>query len=285
MLLANHLLDMGASINQMDNGGLFALKYALIRRQDSEITRLTERGADINLIDKKGRNLLHHAVNMSSSTADATFETEQLLIDHGVAINHVDKQGRVPLHYAFVKIRNWNDASQIDPIETVSSLCGQPGLEIEVADKWQKTPLHYAAQRGAAICTLYILQRGANLESKDIYSNTALGISLLRKHFNFAILLIQKNADVKLPVYEEFPKRIAKQWKDELKRKENVEMYSDNDEDSGDEKRKNDTGRNLFQKKSKKTIFGGYGSEYDDESDQDSDEESDESRHEQNVFN
>jgi len=150
------------------------------------------------------------------------------------------------LHYAFVKIRNWNDASQIDPIETVSSLCGQPGLEIEVADKWQKTPLHYAAQRGAAICTLYILQRGANLESKDIYSNTALGISLLRKHFNFAILLIQKNADVKLPVYEEFPKRIAKQWKDELKRKENVEMYSDNDEESGDEKRKNDTGRNLF---------------------------------------
>ena len=76
MLLADHMLDMGASINQMDNGGLFALKYALIRRQDSEITRLTERGADINLIDKKGRNLLHHAVNMSSSTADATFETE-----------------------------------------------------------------------------------------------------------------------------------------------------------------------------------------------------------------
>jgi len=92
----------------------------------------------------------------------------------------------------------------------VSSLCGQAGLQIEVTDKWQKTPLHYAAQRGAAICTLYILQRGANLESKDIYGNSALGISLMRKHFNFAILLIQKNADVTLPVFEEFPKRIAK---------------------------------------------------------------------------
>jgi ankyrin repeat protein len=30
--LANKLLDMGANINQMDQGGLFALKYALIRR-------------------------------------------------------------------------------------------------------------------------------------------------------------------------------------------------------------------------------------------------------------
>lgn len=45
---ANKLLDRGANICQMDNAGLFALKYALIRRQDSEITRLVERGADIN---------------------------------------------------------------------------------------------------------------------------------------------------------------------------------------------------------------------------------------------
>lgn len=188
--LANKLLDMGANINQMDQGGLFALKYALIRRQDDEIKRLVSKGANINQIDNKGRNLLHHAVNMSSSTADATFETEQTLIDLGIAVNLRDNKGRVPLHYAFVKIKNWKQNDQIDPIETVSSLCAQPGLEIEVADKWKKTPLHYAAQRSATICTLYILQRGANIESLDIYGNTALGICLLNRHFNYAILLI-----------------------------------------------------------------------------------------------
>lgn len=111
-------------------------------------------------------------------------------MDLGININLRDSKGRVPLHYAFVKLQKWKDTSQIDPIETVSSLCGQPGLDIEVADKWQKTPLHYASQRGAAICTLYILQRGANIESLDIYGNSALGISLLKKHFNYAILLI-----------------------------------------------------------------------------------------------
>lgn len=127
---------------------------------------------------------------MSSATADATFETEQVLIDHGININLRDNKGRVPLHYAFVKIKNWTERTQIDPIETVSSLCGQKDLEIDVADRWHKTPLHYAAQRGSAICTLYILQRGSNLEAKDIYGNTALGISLLYKHFNYGIILI-----------------------------------------------------------------------------------------------
>ena len=32
--LAYRMLDMGANVNQMDNSGLFALKYALIRRQN-----------------------------------------------------------------------------------------------------------------------------------------------------------------------------------------------------------------------------------------------------------
>jgi ankyrin repeat protein len=53
---------------------------------------LIEKGADVNQIDNKGRNLLHHAVNMSAATADATFETEQLLIDLGVNINLRDNK-------------------------------------------------------------------------------------------------------------------------------------------------------------------------------------------------
>ena len=70
------MLDMGANICQMDDTGLYALKYALIRRNNEEVSRLIERGAQINQLDHKNRNLLHHAVNMSSATADATFETE-----------------------------------------------------------------------------------------------------------------------------------------------------------------------------------------------------------------
>ena len=286
--MANQLLDKGANINAMDQGGLFALKYALIRRSDSELQRLCGRGANINQLDNHRRNLLHHAVNMSSATADATFETEQTLIDLGVDINARDCRDRVPLHYAFVKINNWQNKSGIDPIETVSSLCGQPGLQIEVADKWQKTPLHYASMRGASICTLYLINRGANLESTDIYGNTPLGISLMNQHFNYAILLIQQKSNVCLPVYKEWPNRLAKQWKDEAKRlkkleraEADVEMQSGSDSDA----EVRDTGRDLFKKRHRANVWDDnsfYGSEND--SDQ-SESESDDDGRVENVFN
>ena len=174
----------------MSKAGIFPLKIALLRRDNDEIHRLVSKGADINLADNKGRNLLHIAINMSSATADATFETEQILIDKGVDLNKRDCHGRVPLHYAFVKLKDHKNSGAIDPIETVSSLCAKSHLEIEVPDKWLKTPLHYAAQRSATISSLYIVQRGAQLESKDIYGNTPLGIALKKNHFNYGIILI-----------------------------------------------------------------------------------------------
>jgi ankyrin repeat protein len=117
--------------------------------------------------------------------------------------------------------------SDIDPIETISSLCAQKSLLIDVPDKWLRTPLHYAASRSSTISTLYILQRGAKLEGKDIYGNTALGIALMNKHFNYGIILIQKGADVKVPIYKEFPKRIQKQWRLEDKLREIESLNGD----------------------------------------------------------
>jgi len=72
----------------------------------------------------------------------------------------------------------------------VSSLCGIKGLEIDVADKWKKTPLHYASQRGSSICAMYLAKRGANLEAADIYGNTPLGVALTYNHFNYGIIMI-----------------------------------------------------------------------------------------------
>ena len=188
---AERMIGLGANVNQQDASGLFALKYALLRRSGPEIEKLvTRHGADVNQVDGKGRNLLHHAVNISSATADATFETEQLLIDLGIDINLRDQRGRTPLHYAFVKIKDWQNRSQIDPIETVSSLCGCKGLEVDVPDKWQKTPLHYASQRGATICAMYLEKRRASLEAVDIHGNTPLGVALLATHHNFGIIMI-----------------------------------------------------------------------------------------------
>jgi len=105
--MAYKLAEKGANINQKDSNCISALQHAFNRKQYNEIGRLVGIGADINLTDTKGRTLLHQAVNMSSATADASFETEQLLIDLGININQRDHKMRVPLHYAFVKISDW----------------------------------------------------------------------------------------------------------------------------------------------------------------------------------
>ena len=79
----------------------------------------------------------------------------------------------------------------------MSSLCGVKGLEMDVPDDWKKTPLHYAAQRGASICWIYLNKRGVNKETVDIYGNTPLGVALPCSHHNAAIIMIQKHANVR----------------------------------------------------------------------------------------
>lgn len=134
------------------------------------------------------------------------------------------------MHYAFVKIKDWNNSSQIDPIETVSSFCGVPGLEIDVADNWKRTPLHYASQRGASICSMYLIKRNANKEAVDIYGNTPLGVALLSHHHNFCIIMIQNASNVNKLIHQIDPARIEKMWKME-KEAENAIMKVESDDD------------------------------------------------------
>jgi ankyrin repeat protein len=67
--------------------------------------------ADPNLKDNNNRNSLHWAINCSPSTADASFEIEDILIVNNVDYNAVDNRGRTALHYCFVKIGNPFDVS------------------------------------------------------------------------------------------------------------------------------------------------------------------------------
>lgn len=66
---------------------------------------------------------------------------------------------------------------------------------------------------------MYLAQRGAQLESKDIYGNTPLGVGLMHSHYNYGIILIQKGASVHPLSFREDPEKIKKQWEEEAKQK------------------------------------------------------------------
>jgi ankyrin repeat protein len=202
-LLSTLLTQTGAQHSIANIAGEYPLHAAAASRHLSSVQVLINAQADVNLetVASK-RTPLHYAVNQSTNSTDSSFELEEYLLSKGAKVNALDFRGRTPLHYAFVKIgaKKYRNTTQTDPIETVSSLCGVPGIELDVVDSFQKTPLHYAAQHGSTICSLYLLQREAALERPDGFGNTPLTIALASKHPDYAITLLQRGANVRVPV-------------------------------------------------------------------------------------
>jgi len=201
--LLRTLLNFGASHSIAAKHGLYPLHAAAASRHLVCVQALIQAGASVNLTTVKcNRTPLHFAVNSSTNSTDSSFELEEYLLSQGANVNARDVRQRVPLHYSFVKIGGvkYRNVDKTDPIETVSSLCGVPGIELDVVDAFGSTPLHYAAQHGSTICSLYLLQRNAALERKDGFGNTALTIALASNHPDYAITLLQRGANVRVPV-------------------------------------------------------------------------------------
>ena len=174
------------------------IHFAKNRNLQGCISLLENNGskADPNYLDSDKRSALHWAINNSSTSSDASYELEELLLKHGCNVNQIDERGRTPLHYAFVKVGKPFNFSEIDPIEVVANLISREDCSTDIVDNYGNTPLCYAAQKGSVISTLALIRGGARMNHKNKDGNTPLGISLLTGHQNNAIFLIQKEADV-----------------------------------------------------------------------------------------
>ena len=81
------------------------------------------------------------------------------------------------------------------------------------------------------------------MERKDIYGNTSLGVGLMKRHYNYGIILIQKQASIHPLTHREDFERIKKlQEEEEKKQKELYRTKSkgsknrlEDDEDMEDE--------------------------------------------------
>ena len=60
---------------------------------------LINKGADVNVVNECGENLLHILLSRVNHNINQTVELCKKLIDGGVDINQIDEKGRVPLQY------------------------------------------------------------------------------------------------------------------------------------------------------------------------------------------
>ena len=193
--LLKTFVDAGASLEVINKEEKSPLTIFIEAKNIEGIEFLIKLGADVNFNDRFLRNSLHWAINFADHTANSSFEIEDILIRNGVEINRRDLLGRTPLHYPFVKVNDFTVTFLVDPIESVNSLLSKKNLRVDEPDVLGNTPLMYASQRGSLVSALYLVDKEADLNLKNIEGNNSLAIAMISKHDHLAITLLNKGAD------------------------------------------------------------------------------------------
>jgi ankyrin repeat protein len=154
--IAQHLINSGIRVDDVDNHGMTALHYACMLGRADLVSFLLMRGADASALDSKGRTALHMALDMNHVLAIiALFSSEHSSMEW---IDTCDQHGITALHTAVKK----------DLCDIVACLLAAGAKQ--TPNGIGKTPLHLA--RSSFVARI-LLEAGAK-DVKDVNGYTAL---------------------------------------------------------------------------------------------------------------
>ncbi|CAG2210870.1 Putative ankyrin repeat protein MM_0045 [Mytilus edulis] len=181
------------------------------------VTRLIERGADINITDKNGNTPL------SLSCDNGYIDIVNLLIDKGCDIDKPDNTGVTPLMKACLNghlpivvrlIKRGADINATNndgntPLSLslscdngnidIVNLLIDKGCDINKPNNDGKTPLMNVCRRGHLPIVARLIERGADINSTTKVGNTSLSLSCMNGYIDIVNLLIDKGCDINKP--------------------------------------------------------------------------------------
>lgn len=201
----DNLLTQEVSLEVRDQNGRTLLLAAAASNNMEVMEALIDKGADVNAMDNGGRTALHLLAQLEGEKSlkdliqiKKRSPIVELLIKRGARLDLQDENGQTPL-LLFIKT-DWMELSifnlENEDVQENSSL----KAAVNMRDKDGKTPLHYTACDGEDddYYVKFLLKYGAKLDMKDKDGNTPLHSALNCGQGFFASKLIEAGANVRI---------------------------------------------------------------------------------------
>ncbi|RYY58415.1 MAG: ankyrin repeat domain-containing protein [Chitinophagaceae bacterium] len=167
-VVLNLLLTKVKNINQVNKKGMSALAMAMRSNTVPMIEYLLSKGADLQVTDAEGNNVVYYVMQSYSPRSAEEFDAKiKLLAGKGIDFTAPQKDGSTLYHLAVAK----NDLVLLKKIEPLHA-------DVNAKNKEGLTPLHKAAMIAKDDSILkYLLSIGARRELTTSFSETAFDLS------------------------------------------------------------------------------------------------------------
>ncbi|KAH0547754.1 hypothetical protein FGG08_000011 [Glutinoglossum americanum] len=195
------LLERGAQLESKSNSGQTPLSWAAERGHEAVVKLLLKRRAELESKDDEyGQTPLSWAAQRGHESV------VKLLLERGAELESKDDEyGQTPLSWA---------ANRGHKAIAIVKLLLERSAQLESKDDaYGQTPLSWAANRGHKAIVKLLLERGAELGSKDTYGRTPLSWAAERGHEAVVKLLLERGAELESKdTYGRTPLSWAAQW-------------------------------------------------------------------------
>ncbi|EAY15046.1 hypothetical protein TVAG_019460 [Trichomonas vaginalis G3] len=172
------LINMGCNVNAIQKHSKQTPLTITYFNQNIEVfEHLLKNGANTEIL-YNSKTLLHRTVE------EEKYEFAKMLLKYHANVNSIDANRETPLHIAS-KLKN----------TSFLILLINKGADVNAIANYGVTPFLVASNNSIEACAI-LLDRGANINDKDDYGQTAFYNCMIHNYFKFGITLIERGIKV-----------------------------------------------------------------------------------------